>query len=213
MLQVAAFIFNPFQENTYVLFNEHKECWIIDPGMYGADEERVLFSFIEQHGLQPKQILNTHAHIDHVLGIDAVKAKYNIPFGMHTLEQPVLANVRGSAIMFGFHMPTLPVADFFISEQERLRLGEDELEVRLAPGHSPGSIIFYSAESGWLIGGDVLFNGSVGRSDLPGGNHETLMKSIKEQLYTLPDNTVVYSGHGPETSIGQEKKTNPFVRG
>ncbi|WP_118953366.1 MBL fold metallo-hydrolase [Taibaiella helva] len=213
MLQVAAFIFNPFQENTYVLFNEHKECWIIDPGMYGADEERVLFSFIEQHGLQPKQILNTHAHIDHVLGIDAVKAKYNIPFGMHTLEQPVLANVRGSATMFGFHMPTLPVADFFISEQERLRLGEDELEVRLAPGHSPGSIIFYSAESGWLIGGDVLFNGSVGRSDLPGGNHETLMKSIKEQLYTLPDNTVVYSGHGPETSIGQEKKTNPFVRG
>lgn len=213
MLQVASFTFNPFQENTYVLFNERKECWIIDPGMYGADEEKVMFSFIAQHELKPQQILNTHAHIDHVLGIDALKQKYGITFGMHQLEQPVLANVKGSAVMFGFEMNVLPAADFFIAEQEKIRLGEDELEVRLAPGHSPGSIIFYSAAGGWLIGGDVLFNGSVGRSDLPGGNHDVLMQSIREQLYTLPDETIVYCGHGPETSIGKEKKTNPFVRG
>jgi glyoxylase-like metal-dependent hydrolase (beta-lactamase superfamily II) len=213
MLQVTAFTFNPFQENTYVLINEKKECWIIDPGMHGVDEERVMFDFIEQNELKPQQIINTHAHIDHILGIESLKYKYNIPFGMHNLEQPVLANAKGSAMLFGFNFGAIPVPDFFILENERMKLGDDELEVRLAPGHSPGSVVFYNAAGKWLIGGDVLFNGSVGRSDLPGGNHEVLMKSIREQVYTLPDETTVYSGHGPKTNVGQEKKTNPFIRG
>ena len=213
MLQVASFTFNPFQENTYVLINEKKECWIVDPGMHGADEDQVLFAFIEQNQLIPQQIINTHAHIDHILGIDSLKQKYNIPFGMHHLEQPVLANAKGSAMLFGFNLGATPVVDFFIPENEKIKLGDDELEVRLAPGHSPGSIVFYYAPGKWVIGGDVLFNGSVGRSDLPGGNHNVLMKSIAEQMYTLPDETVVYSGHGPETSIGQEKKSNPFIQG
>lgn len=212
MLQVTAFTFNPFQENTYVLSNEKKECWLIDPGMHGADEERVMYDFIEQNGLQPQQIINTHAHIDHILGIEGLKQKYNIPFGMHILEQPVLANAKGSAMLFGFTFGAIPVPDFFIKEDAKITLGDDELEVRLVPGHSPGSILFYNAKGNWLIGGDVLFRGSVGRSDLPGGNHDVLMKSIKEQVYTLPDETIVYSGHGPETSVGQEKKTNPFIR-
>lgn len=213
MLKVTAFTFNPFQENTYILSNGKKECWIIDPGMYGADEERKLFDYIETNQLKPQQVINTHAHIDHVLGIDAIKQKFSIPFGIHQMETPVLANAMGSAMLFGIKMGSAPVADFFISEHSKLQLGEDELEVRFAPGHSPGSIVFYSKEGNWLIGGDVLFNGSIGRTDLPGGNHETLLKSITSQLYTLPDATVVYSGHGPHTTIGQEKRSNPFVSG
>ena len=213
MLQVTAFTFNPFQENTYVLSNEKKECWIVDPGMMGNDEDQLMFSFITEHELVPQQIINTHAHIDHVLGIDALKQKYRIPFGMHRLELPVLANAKGSAMLFGIPMGAAPVADFFIPENESLQLGDDVLEVRLAPGHSPGSIVFYYAPDQWVIGGDVLFKGSVDRTDLPGGNHEVLMQSIKEQMYTLPDTTKVYSGHGPATIIGQEKKTNPFIRG
>lgn len=213
MLQVVSFTFNPFQENTYLLINEKKECWIIDPGMYGADEERVMFDYITDHNLVPQRIINTHAHIDHVMGIDALKQKYKIEFGMHTLEQPVLANAKGSAMLFGFSFGAVPVPDFFIKEGEELSLGNDILEVRLAPGHSPGSIVFYYPAGKWVIGGDVLFQGSVGRSDLPGGNHEVLMNSIREQLYTLPDDTTVYSGHGPATTIGREKISNPFVRG
>lgn len=213
MLQVVSFTFNPFQENTYLLINEKKECWIIDPGMYGADEERVMFDYITDHNLVPQQIINTHAHIDHVMGIDALKQKYKIEFGMHTLEQPVLANAKGSAMLFGFSFGAVPVPDFFIKEREELSLGNDILEVRLAPGHSPGSIVFYYPAGKWVIGGDVLFQGSVGRSDLPGGNHEVLMNSIREQLYTLPDDTIVYSGHGPAMTIGREKISNPFVRG
>lgn len=212
MLQVVSLTFNPFQENTYILINEKKECWIVDPGMYGADEEQIMFDFISENNLVPQQIINTHAHIDHVLGIDALKQKYKLEFGMHRLEQPVLANAKGSAMLFGFTFGAVPVPDFFIAENETIKLGEDELEVRLAPGHSPGSIVFYNPEGKFVLGGDVLFQGSVGRSDLPGGNQEVLMNSIKEQLYTLPDDTVVYSGHGPQTTVGQEKRTNPYVR-
>ncbi len=213
MLRVETFTFNPFQENTYLLINEHNECWIIDPGMYGADEEKILFDFIADHHLKPQQIINTHAHIDHVLGIDALKQKYGIPFGMHVLEQPVLANASGSAMLFGFNFGASPVADFFITEDKPLPLGKDNVTVRLAPGHSPGSIIFYYEPGGWAIGGDVLFLGSVGRTDLPGGNHDALMNSIQTQVYTLPDETVVHPGHGPATHVGHEKKTNPFIRG
>lgn len=212
MLQVAVFTFNPFQENTYVLINEDKECWIVDPGMYGADEEKILFDFIDKEGLKPQQIINTHAHIDHVFGIDALKQRYKIPFGMHELEQPVLAGAKGSAMLFGFQFGAAPVPDFFIKENEPLILGNDILEVRLAPGHSPGSIIFYYPQGKWVIGGDVLFAGSVGRTDLPGGNHDTLMHSIQTQMYALPDDVVVFSGHGSRTLIGHEKKFNPFVQ-
>lgn len=213
MLQVHAFTFNPFQENTYILFNDEKNCWIIDPGMYGEAEEQVVFDFIAQHELQPQHIINTHAHIDHVLGIAALQKKYAIPFGMHADEVPVLANAAGSALMFGLNLDKSPVADFFIKEGSTIKLGEDALHIRLAPGHSPGSIVFYYPEGEWIIGGDVLFQGSIGRSDLPGGNHEVLLQSISSQLYTLPDATTVYSGHGAVTNIGIEKQSNPFIRG
>lgn len=210
MLQLRTFTFNPFSENTYVLINEKKECWIVDPGMYDNQETNEIIRFFEQHGLQPRGIINTHTHIDHILGIQALVDKYKIPFGMHIKDEPVLRNALGSAMMFGLPLSSVPKPDYFITEGVPLKLGEDELEVRFAPGHSPGSIIFYSADGKWVIGGDVLFAGSIGRTDLPGGDHDTLLGSIRTQLFTLPDDTVVFPGHGPSTSIGHEKATNPF---
>ncbi len=213
MLQVAGFTFNPFQENTYVLFNEQGDCWITDPGMYGADEAKILLDFLVQRQLTPRQIINTHTHIDHIMGIDVLKSKYHIPFGMHRDDLPILQNAAGSAMLFGIQLGATPQPDFFIEAGSKLELGQNEVEVRLAPGHSPGSIVFYYPKGGFVLAGDVLFQGSVGRSDLPGGDFEVLAKSIQEQLYTLPDDTIVYAGHGQKTTIGEEKRSNPFVRG
>jgi len=212
MLQVRSFTFNPFSENTYLIINEKKDCWIVDPGMYDNQETNQLFQFIEQQGLKPQSIINTHAHIDHILGVHAVVDQYNLTFSMHQKEEPVLQNAMGSAMLFGLPLKSAPKPDFYISEGVPLMLGDDEVEVRLAPGHSPGSIVFYAKEDRWVIGGDVLFAGSIGRSDLPGGNHDVLMESIRQQLFTLPDDTVVHPGHGPSTTIGQEKATNPFFQ-
>ncbi|RYE24152.1 MAG: MBL fold metallo-hydrolase [Sphingobacteriales bacterium] len=211
MLYIQPFTFNPFQENTYLIINDKKQCWIVDPGMYDSTETNHLLNYIEERGLQPQAIINTHAHIDHILGINALKDKFNIQFGLHEKDMPVLNNALQSAAMFGFNLGKAPTADFFIKEGEPLKLGDDELEVRFAPGHSPGSIVFYSKEGKWLIGGDVLFNGSIGRTDLPGGNFDTLINSIRTQLFTLPEETLVLSGHGPSTTIGKEQTSNPFL--
>lgn len=213
MLELITFTFNPFSENTYLWVNENKECWITDPGMYGHEEERVLMDYIEKNGLKPQQIINTHTHIDHIFGIDSLKQKYNIPFGMHEADTPVLNGAVGSAMMFGFNFKVAPKADFFLEHGQIIKMGADEIEVRLAPGHSPGSVVLYYAKGNLVVSGDVLFHGSVGRTDLPGGDTDTLMNSIKTQMYSLPIETKVYSGHGPVTTIGDEKKTNPFVRG
>lgn len=211
MLYIESFTFNPFQENTYLLFDDKKRCWIIDPGMYSPQETAYLKQQIESRGLVPQAIINTHAHIDHILGINSLTSAYNIQFGLHEKDLPVLNNAMTSAMMFGLELAGVPKADFYINETEPLKLGDDTLEVRFAPGHSPGSIVFYYPAGKWLIGGDVLFNGSIGRTDLPGGNFDTLIRSIREQLFTLPDNTTVYSGHGPSTTIGREKSFNPFL--
>jgi hydroxyacylglutathione hydrolase len=213
MLDLVQFTFNPFSENTYLWINENKECWITDPGMYGNEEEKVLIDYIAEHGLNPQQIINTHAHIDHIFGVDRLKQQYNIPFYMHEADMPVLQGAVGSAMMFGFKFNVVPTPDGFIKEGQILKFGDYEIEVRLVPGHSPGSIALYYAKGGLVVSGDVLFQHSVGRTDLPGGDTDTLMKSIKEQMYTLPDDTKVYSGHGPYTTIGEEKRVNPFVRG
>lgn len=213
MLQIVSFTFNPFSENTYLWIAENKDCWIIDPGMYGVEEEQILFNYIADNNLKPQQIINTHTHIDHIFGIDAVKQKYSIPFGMHKAELPVLQGAVGSAMMFGFKFGAAPQPDFFLEDGEILKLGNEQIEVRLAPGHSPGSVVFYYANGKCVISGDVLFQSSIGRTDLPGGNSDTLLDSIKRQMYTLPEDTTVFSGHGPSTTIGAEKITNPFVRG
>ncbi|PZF73296.1 MBL fold metallo-hydrolase [Taibaiella soli] len=212
MLRIHSFNFNPFQENTYLIINEKKQCWIVDPGMYDASETKRFTQYISENGLEPQAIINTHAHIDHILGIQAVKEKYNIPFGLHEKDLPVLKNAATSAAMFGLPLKEAPVQDFFLKENEPFKIGDETLEIRFAPGHSPGSVIFYYAPGKWAIGGDVLFYGSIGRTDLPGGDFATLISSIETQLFTLPDDTAVHPGHGPATTVGHEKTHNPFLQ-
>lgn len=212
MLNIEAFVFNAFQENTYVLYNEQKQCWIIDPGMYDEQEINAFIQYLNDNKLKPQAIINTHGHLDHIFGIKALKDKYNIPFGIHESETPVLNNAVGSAMLFGFQMSQNPAPDFYIEDGKPISLGDDELEVRFTPGHSPGSVSFYYPQGNWVIAGDALFAGSIGRTDLPGGNHETLLNSIRTQLFSLPGNTLVYSGHGPATSIENEVRYNPFFQ-
>jgi hydroxyacylglutathione hydrolase len=211
MLHLHSFTFNPFQENTYLIINEQKQCWIVDPGMFDTNETNQFFSYISDNGLIPQSIINTHCHIDHIFGVQNVMDKYGIPFGMNEQDSPVLNAAVASAMMFGLPFNQTPKPTFFIKDNDILELGADKLEVRFTPGHSPGSVVFYYAPGNWVIGGDVLFSGSIGRTDLPGGNHGTLINSIKTQLMTLPENTAVHSGHGPATTIGNEKQYNPFL--
>ncbi|MBN9485308.1 MAG: hypothetical protein BGO70_02505 [Bacteroidetes bacterium 43-93] len=212
MLQVECFTFNPFQENTYLIIDEEKNCWIVDPGMYQQQEVDDLIGYIENNGLKPIAIINTHTHIDHILGVTALKQKYNIPFGIHISEQAILDNAVGTAMLFGLQLSTAPKADFYIDPEQGYKLNDKPLQVFFTPGHSPGSISFYSADDNWVLSGDALFNGSIGRTDLPGGSFEVLINSINTHLLTLPDDTFVYSGHGPSTTVGREKQFNPFLQ-
>jgi len=212
MLNIHFFTFNAFQENTYLIINDKKECWIVDPGMYDASEINQLINYIEQNQLKPQAIINTHTHIDHIFGVQALMDKYNIPFGIHEKELPVLNSAAGAASLFGFDFKQAPKPSFYIKEREALLLGEEAIDVRFTPGHSPGSISFYYPKGEWVIGGDVLFSGSIGRTDLPGGNTETLLNSIRTQLFTLPGQTTVYSGHGPVTTIEEEINSNPYLQ-
>jgi len=212
-LELASFTFNPFQENTYILHDKTKECVIIDPGCFGPEEEQELREFIEGKNLKPTKLILTHAHIDHVMGCRFVKNTWNLPIYMHRDEIPVLESTNKVGQMYGIPVATPPPADEFLAPGDTFTVGEHELTVLFTPGHSPGSISFYYAAQQLLISGDVLFQGSIGRTDLPGGDFATLENSIRTQLYTLPDEVKVYSGHGPHTTIGREKRGNPFVRG
>ena len=213
MIQVKQFTFNPFSENTFVLFDEKtKEAAIIDPGCYEPEEQEELQKYIETQGLKPTLLLNTHCHIDHVLGNWFVKKTWNLPLQIHQVEEQVLRSVPTYAPMYGFsrYQPAEP--DQWLEEGQTLKLGESELKVLFVPGHAPGHVVFWQPEQQFCINGDCLFAGSIGRTDLPGGNHETLLRSIRQELFSLPEETLVYCGHGPSTTIGQEKKHNPFLK-
>ncbi len=212
MLSVKSFTFNPFQENTYVLYDDTKECVIVDPGCYEKDEQQELVDFIEKNGLTVKLLLNTHCHIDHVLGNYFVKKKYNVALCLHPMEAPVLKAVESYAPNYGFNQYSSTEADTYLKEGEKVVFGDQDFEIIFAPGHSPGHVCFYSIPHKILIAGDVLFKNSIGRTDLPGGDHDTLIESIREKLFILPDDVKVYCGHGDETTIGFEKKTNPFLQ-
>lgn len=202
MLVVKSFTFSPVQENTYVLYNEQKQCCIIDPGCYFPAEKDELKTGIEKAGLTPVLLLNTHCHLDHVFGNKFVHDTWGLDLHIHEKEKPVLdfAPLSGERWQLPFDNYEGPLV--YLKEGNFIKIGEDALEIRFTPGHSPGSISFYSAENGFIIGGDVLFNRSIGRTDLPGGSMETLMDSIRTQFFTLPDETKVYSGHGPVTTVG-----------
>ena len=212
MLSIKSFTFNPVQENTYVLYNDQGQCCIIDPGCYFDEERAVLKEFIEKSGLTPLLLLNTHCHLDHVFGNKFVHETWNLTLHIHEKEKIVLetAPIAGKTWQLPFDNYEGPLA--LIKEGETIKVGSDELEIRFAPGHSPGSVCFYHEAGGFVVGGDVLFDGSIGRTDLPGGDYDTLINSIQTQLFTLPDETKVYSGHGPVTTIGFEKMNNPFVK-
>jgi hydroxyacylglutathione hydrolase len=210
MFIVQSFEFNRFQENTYVLYDETGEAVIIDPGCYEPEEKKALDQFIETKKLTVKYLLNTHCHIDHVLGNDHVKEKYKVPFLMHEIELPVLKAVKTYSGNYGFVKYYEVLPDQFLKEGDKVKFGNTELLVLFLPGHAPGHIGFYSEKEKAIIDGDVLFQHSIGRTDLPGGNFETLINSIHQKLFTLPDDVVVYPGHGDPTTIGEEKISNPF---
>jgi len=213
MYNLNIFQFSPIAENTYVLYNHKKQAIIIDPGCYGTKDEDKLKSFIETNELTPKLLLNTHCHLDHVFGNKFVFETWGLIPHIHRLEKQVLDYAPVAGLMWNLPFDNYSGELVYLEEGEITGLVGDPLEVIFTPGHSPGSISFYSAESGFVISGDVLFKGSVGRTDLPGCNSVDLSKSISEKLYKLPDSTIVYSGHGECTTIGAEKKSNPFVRG
>ena len=207
---IHVFTFNAFAENTYVIADDAGTAAIVDPGCQHPQEQQQLFDFIAQQGLRPKMLLQTHCHIDHVLGNAFVHRAWGLQPLIHPNDLPDLQRLVAYAPVFGISAEASPEPAGWLRHGESLQLGNMTLELREAPGHSAGSICFVNHQQGWVIGGDVLFAGSIGRTDLPGGNYERLLTSVKNQLFTLPDDYVVYPGHGPATTIGLEKATNPF---
>ena len=213
MIQLKAFTFNPFAENTYVLYDETAECIIIDAGCYDDSEKNEMTKFIYENGLIPVELINTHCHIDHVLGLSFLAKKYNLDLRFHEKDMPVFDSTEMVAKMYGIPNVELPPSPSgFFEEGEIIEFGNSKLEILFTPGHSPGHVVLVNQDQKFVIGGDVLFYGSIGRTDLPGGNHQTLIDSIKSKLLILEDEFQVYSGHGPVTNIGFERKNNPFLQ-
>lgn len=212
MIRIKSFEFSPIQENTYLLYNEFNDCIIIDPGCYFDDEKDELATFITEMDLKPVMLLNTHCHLDHVFGNKFIAEKYALELHIHPKEKPVLDYAPVSGLGYNMPFDNYTGEIKYLQENDVLKLGKDNLKVLFTPGHSPGSVSFYDAQDKFVISGDALFNGSIGRTDLPGGNYDQLIGSIKEKLLTLPVDTIVYSGHGPFTTIGAETAHNPFLK-
>jgi hydroxyacylglutathione hydrolase len=213
MLQVDTLIFNPFQENTYVLFSDTDDCAIVDPGMLFPEEEQKLVAHIEALNKKPVMLLQTHLHLDHVFGIDFVNRQWGLRPIAHFGDEFLINQTVDMATHFGITLKNNPPApEKYLNDGDVVEFGNVMLEVIHVPGHSPGGIVFYAKEEKILMAGDVLFKGSIGRSDLPGGNQHDLIEGIRKRLLTLPDDVVVYPGHGPVTTIGEEKRTNLFLQ-
>lgn len=211
MIQIKKFTFNPVQENTFVLFDETNECVIIDAGSYFKNEIQELDKFIAEKQLKPVRLINTHCHFDHIMGVTHCRSKYHLQFEIHPNEEVLIEQAAEHGDLFGIPMEPVDAPDLFFKEGDQINFGNSYLQIIEAPGHSPGGVAFYNPEQKILIAGDILFYGSIGRTDLPGGSFEQLTTNIKTKLLTLPEETVVYCGHGPETTIGFEKKNNPFL--
>jgi glyoxylase-like metal-dependent hydrolase (beta-lactamase superfamily II) len=211
MISIHSFTFNPFSENSYILSDESGECVIIDPGCSNAPEEQELADFIHKSGLKPVKLLNTHCHVDHVFGNLFVAEKWKLGLEIHKLDVPVLESFARVCQMYGFPGGPQPVPAHFFEDGDMIAFGNSAVKILFTPGHSPGSVCFYNEDQKFVIGGDVLFQNSIGRTDLPGGDFATLEKSIRTKLYVLQDDVTVHPGHGPSTSIGYEKRNNSFV--
>ncbi|RAJ75553.1 glyoxylase-like metal-dependent hydrolase (beta-lactamase superfamily II) [Chitinophaga dinghuensis] len=212
MIELHHFTFSPLQENTYLLINEKKECIIIDPGCYFQDERKEILQYIQTQGLIVTRLLNTHCHLDHIFGNKLVSDTYKVRPEIHPNEQTILDRSQQAGAMYNLPFDPSPMPGRYLEEGEIITFGDNSLKVLLTPGHSPGSVSFYCEAQKFVIAGDVLFYQSIGRTDLPGGDHQTLLNSIHTQLFVLPDDVKVYSGHGPATFIGAEKKNNPFLQ-
>lgn len=213
-MKVAIFQFSLFGINTYVVYDPAiKECVIIDPGMINREEEKAMTEFIRKNSLIVDSVINTHLHIDHAVGNSFLKKEYDTTVLANDADLPLGERMQQQAQMFGLtgSFQGIEVTQF-IKAGDRIKVGDGELEVIEVPGHSRGSVALYDREDGFVIVGDALFQGSIGRTDLPGGDYPTLISSIKNGLLTLPDNTIVYPGHGSPTTIGEEKRFNPYLR-
>jgi hydroxyacylglutathione hydrolase len=211
MLTVTSFVFSPVEENTYVVHNEAGDCIIVDPGCYFGNERNELKEFIQNGQLAPKYLLNTHCHLDHVFGNKFIHDTYGLTLHLHEKEKILLDYAPTSGLSWGLPFDNYQGDLIFLREGEVIRLGDDELQVLFTPGHSPGHVSFWCRAQQFVLSGDVLFRQSIGRTDLPGGSFETLIQSIREKLFVLPEETIVYPGHGPETTVGAEKTDNPFL--
>lgn len=211
MISIQSFVCSPYQENTYILFDETEQCVIIDPGMYNAAEQNAVTAFIKEKRLSPVLLLNTHCHIDHVFGNKFVNVNWNLLPQFHEGELPLLTAVPSYAPQMGMNYEVSPLPEVFLGSSGSVEFGTSRLELIFAPGHSPAHLCFFCEEENFLIGGDVLFYQSIGRTDLPGGDYNTLIRSIREKLFVLPEDCVVHPGHGPSTTIGYEKQNNPFL--
>ncbi len=212
-MKIKVFEFNPVSENTYVIYDDTNECIIIDAGCYFHEEKTQLLDFIVDNSLVVKHIINTHLHFDHVLGLNFVMDQFKLELQAHKADEFLLEQLKSQLQMFGFpdNGEPAPKIGKYLTEEDIIKFGNQELKLFHVPGHSPGSLVFYNEKAGCMIAGDVLFRGSIGRTDLPQGNHQQLIDGIKAKLLGLPSETVVYSGHGPSTTIGYEKENNPFL--
>lgn len=212
MFQIQAFVFNFASENTYVLFNENKNAWLIDPGNMNDQETKAISNFITENGLKIEKILLTHAHIDHVLGLQWAFDTFKVPVTMHKDDQEVLDMLQASGARFGFQVPAVNVETEYVNDGDELDFDGEKFKIYHVPGHSPGSVVYHNETQKFMISGDVLFEGSIGRTDLYKGNYDQLIEGIKTKLFVLDDETQVFSGHGNPTTIGFEKQYNPFLK-
>lgn len=212
MIEIKKFVFNTFMVNSYILSDESGECILIDAACYEPGEQAEITGFLAANNLRLVRNLNTHCHIDHVLGNGFIAETYGIFPEYHQNSLPFFHTLNEIGSSFGFSIDNIPEPKRFLEDNETVHWGNSSLKVLFTPGHADGSVCFYNESQGFLITGDVLFRDTIGRTDLPSGNFDQLMSSIKTRLFTLPGETVVYPGHGPETTIGYEMVNNPFIR-
>lgn len=211
-MNIKIFTFNQFFENTFIISDSTNECIIIDPGCYDKNEKQILQDYILANNLIPTRLINTHCHIDHILGNNFVSKTWDLELEIHHKDIDLLKNSKNIADLYGFvNYENSPITNKFLVEGDIIEFGKSKLEVLFTPGHAPGHISLYSKNENFIISGDVLFNNSIGRTDLPGGNYNTLIDTIKSKFLCLDDSTVVYCGHGPSTNVGKERINNPFI--